>query len=119
MICYFYCHLKNSNLDELNGNKAGIIGGSSGNFHATYFQQGTTITIIFDWCGSADATQNHGFWQLDAAYRPKSQYNGSCVAATNTGQIDNVGLTIDTSGNIYHTSGTARRRVSGIVSFEQ
>lgn len=77
------------------------------------------MTIIFDWCGSTDATQNNGFWKLAESYRPKSQYSGSCIAATNTGQVDNVGLVIDTAGNVYHTSGTSRRRVSGIVSFEQ
>lgn len=92
---------------------------STGNFHAIYFKQENQMTIIFDWCGSGDATQGHGFWQLDESYRPKSQYNGSCVAATNIGQVDNVGLVIDTAGNIYHTSATGRRRVSGIVSFEQ
>ena len=108
----------NSNLSKLNG-KLITTNISTGNFHAAYFKQNNQLTIIFDWCGSGDATQNHGFWQLDESYRPKSQYNGSCIAVTSSGVSDNVGLVIDTAGNVYHTSGTARRRVSGIVSFEQ
>lgn len=101
----------NSNLIETNI--------STGNFHAAYFKQGNQMTIIFDWCGSYDAQQGVGFWQLAAPYRPKEQYEGTCVAATNEGAVNNVGLVIDTAGNIYHTSSSGRRRVSGIVSFEQ
>lgn len=111
--------LMNSNLDELNGKKASIIGCSEGLFHAVYFRQENTLTIIFDWCGTADAAQGFGFWQLAESYRPKAKYEGSCIGATNNGAVNNIGLVIDTAGNIYHTSSTGRRRVSGIVSFEQ
>lgn len=91
---------------------------STGNFHAMYLQQNNKMTIVFYYCGSSDATANHGFWQLDDAYRPKSQYSGTCIAVTSSGQSDNVGLTIDVNGNVYHTSSTPRKSIFGIVSYD-
>ena len=108
-------------LNSMNEVRVNIFGSSnSSNFKGLYLRYMGGYFLFFIWCDSNNlAAQNKGFWTIDEYFRPTSAVSGTCIAFTPDGTQNVVGLNINTNGEMYHTSSTARSMIIGLIRYDQ